>query len=114
MNKKISQPICKLNNNWKALAVIVFLILCFTGGFSLMTAEESDKKPYERAEPLVSEPVQPHVINQDLRELPKAKEWEPGDPVYEIPKRVYPRIENGKESFEVDKVNQSDESGKAK
>jgi hypothetical protein len=31
--------------------------------------------------------VQPEVIDVDLRDLPVAREWEPGDPIKEIPRR---------------------------
>ncbi len=41
--------------------------------------------------PVVSEPVTPHVVNIDVRTLPTVKAWKPGDPVLEIPRRVYPR-----------------------
>jgi hypothetical protein len=37
-----------------------------------------------------SDPVLPHVFDGDLRDLPKAKAWRHGDPVREIPRRVYP------------------------
>lgn len=32
-------------------------------------------------------PVAPHVFTGDLRELPRARPWQPGDPVKEIPRR---------------------------
>jgi hypothetical protein len=32
-------------------------------------------------------PVTPWVFNGDLRDLPKAPDWEPGDPIKEIPRR---------------------------
>jgi hypothetical protein len=114
--KKIASPISeKINNSWKLARCMLCFILCLTVGVvHFVFAEESDKKAYEQGEPVVSEPVQPHVINRDLRELPKAKEWKPGDPVFEIPRRVYPRMENEQEPFEVDKVKQSDEPGKTR
>jgi hypothetical protein len=42
-------------------------------------------------EPFVSERVTPQVVNIDLRTLPPLESWQPGDPVREIPRRVYPR-----------------------
>jgi hypothetical protein len=36
-------------------------------------------------------PFSPHVFEGDLRNLPRAQEWHPGDPVKEVPKRTYPR-----------------------
>jgi hypothetical protein len=37
-----------------------------------------------------SGPMTPVIIGVDLRDLPLAKEWEPGDPIKEIPRRFYP------------------------
>jgi hypothetical protein len=37
--------------------------------------------------PEVSAPVQAWVFKGDLRDLPKAPEWQPGDPIKEIPRR---------------------------
>ena len=37
------------------------------------------------------ETVTPYVTERALRDLPKAKAWQPGVPIREIPKRVYPR-----------------------
>src|SRR3990172_6066514 len=106
--KKIAGQISeKINNSWKSACRMLCFILCLSLCLvHFVFAEESDKKAYEQGEPVVSEPVQPHVINRDLRELPKAKEWKPGDPVFEIPRRVYPRMENEQEPFEADKVKQ--------
>lgn len=35
--------------------------------------------------PFVSDPVTPHVFDQDLRELPTAQAWQPGNPEREVP-----------------------------
>ncbi|MDH3966960.1 MAG: VCBS repeat-containing protein [Rhodospirillales bacterium] len=40
---------------------------------------------------VASGPVTPDVFDGDLRDLPKAKAWKSGDPIREIPRRVYPR-----------------------
>ena len=38
----------------------------------------------------VGGPVTPMIIDVDLRDLPRAREWQPGDPVKEVPRRFYP------------------------
>lgn len=38
---------------------------------------------------VVGGPVTPTVVNIDLRDLPRAPEWRPGDPIKEIPRRFY-------------------------
>lgn len=45
----------------------------------------------ESVEVRVGEPVTPQVVDVDIRTLPIVEPWEPGDPVREFPKRVYPR-----------------------
>lgn len=37
----------------------------------------------------VGGPVTPRIVNIDLRSAPKAKQWQPGDPVKEVPRRTY-------------------------
>jgi hypothetical protein len=34
-------------------------------------------------------PVTPFVIDVDLRDLPQPREWQPGDPIFEVPKRSF-------------------------
>ena len=34
-------------------------------------------------------PVTPMVIDIDLRDLPAPRQWQPGDPIFEVPKRAY-------------------------
>ncbi len=36
----------------------------------------------------VSETVVPHVLDVDLRQVPPASVWKPGDPIFEIPERL--------------------------
>ena len=38
----------------------------------------------------VGEPVVPTSFDGDLRDLPLARQWQPGDPIIEIPRRQYP------------------------
>jgi hypothetical protein len=41
-------------------------------------------------DPEVSAPVTPFVFDGDVRDLPAPPSWRPGDPVKEIPRRLYP------------------------
>ena len=41
--------------------------------------------------PEVSAPAVPTVFSGDLRDLPVVRDWQPGDPAVEIPRRQYPR-----------------------
>ena len=43
--------------------------------------------------PETSDPVVPSVFNGDLRDLPTAPPWRPGDPVHEVPRRHNPHPE---------------------
>jgi hypothetical protein len=74
-----------------ALAIVLVLFAVFTA--SAFAQDElilsSKINVIKGAE--VSEPSIPTVFNGDLRDLPKAPDWRPGDPVKEIPKRTYPR-----------------------
>ncbi|MGE0641817.1 MAG: hypothetical protein AB7G12_07020 [Thermoanaerobaculia bacterium] len=39
--------------------------------------------------PFVSDPVVPFVLDVDLRDLPRAPVWKPGDPIEVVPERVF-------------------------
>ena len=39
----------------------------------------------------MSAPVTPFIFDGDLRDLPRPPKWKPGDPIKEIPRRVYPK-----------------------
>ena len=40
----------------------------------------------------VSEPVTAYSFDVDLRRLPEIKGWQPGDPVFELPRQTYPPL----------------------
>ncbi|MEE9296170.1 MAG: hypothetical protein V3W34_14585 [Phycisphaerae bacterium] len=57
---------------------------------SVFAQDESsqDTTPTLVTEVFQSEPVVPHVFIGDLRDLPKAKPWQPGDPIVKRPRRI--------------------------
>lgn len=46
-----------------------------------------------RGAQVVGDPVVPRLVQVDLRELPVAAAWQPGDPIKEVPRRRHPRSE---------------------
>ena len=54
---------------------------------------QSEPRPPVRRGAETVEIVTPTVFTGDLRELPTARAWRPGDPIKEIPRRSYPRAE---------------------
>lgn len=44
-------------------------------------------------------PVTPTIVNIDIRDLPPARVWQPGDPVKEIPRRFHPPKDLGEEGY---------------
>jgi len=82
---------------WKILLILVTALI----PLAAIALGDSDKVTPVRAqgpddqEHFVSEPVTPHVVNIDLRTLPTVKAWQPGDPIFEVPRRVDPRPDSG-------------------
>lgn len=60
-----------------------FLVVFAIGVFSLPAHTQNDGGPV-----MVSAPVTPVVINVDLRDLPQANSWQPGDPIRIIPEGI--------------------------
>ncbi len=73
----------------KSLGMFISILM-----ISLMTAVvgvADQPAPVElRGAELVGGPVTPMVLNVNLKDLPPAPIWHPGDPVREIPRRFYP------------------------
>ncbi|MDA2911626.1 DUF11 domain-containing protein [Nitrospiraceae bacterium AH_259_D15_M11_P09] len=72
-------------------ATLACLLLLAGGALDLTHAEAPVEEPVVIRGAFQSEPVMPGVFDGDLRYMPKAKAWKPGDPIREIPRRVYPR-----------------------
>ena len=56
--------------------------------------DSSDGPQVERGAEVIGDVVVPYVFDGDLRDLPLAPVWQPGDPIKEIPRRARPIIED--------------------
>jgi hypothetical protein len=54
-------------------------------------ARAADEKAVVQRGAQASAPVKAVVLNVDVRDLPVARDWEPGDPIKEVPRRFYPQ-----------------------
>ncbi len=50
-------------------------------------ASAQDEPLFLRGAESIGEPVVPQIIDVDLRDLPTAPQWQPGDPIREVPRR---------------------------
>jgi len=79
-----------MNSARATILALALLAIFSTAG---MTAEEEQPQVIRGAER--SAPVTPFVFDGDLRNLPAPVQWQPGDPVREIPRRHYPDPTSG-------------------
>lgn len=73
--------------------VFAFLLLLLPGAPDFVHPQEPSEGPVVSEGVFQSEPVTPGAFDGDLRHLPRAKAWKPGDPIREIPRLVPPRPE---------------------
>ncbi len=66
-----------------AAAVMVILFGC---GITAV----ADEPLHMKGAQVLGGPVTPVIVNIDVRDLPSVTEWQPGDPVKEIPRRFFP------------------------
>ena len=68
------------------------LLVVFAGASALAAeAPAQPLEPRENRDIERSAPVTPFVFDGDLRDLPPPRQWRPGDPIKEIPRRYYPK-----------------------
>jgi hypothetical protein len=66
-----------------AAAVVILLL-----GSTMTVA--ANEPLHMRGAQVLGGPVTPTIVNIDIRDLPAAPEWQPGDPIKEIPRRFFP------------------------
>ncbi len=64
-------------------------------GFAVPAAAQGQGNPPVVRGAEVVETVVPFRVDVDLRDLPRVPAWRPGDPIKEIPRRFYPRGDEG-------------------
>ncbi|NIO07947.1 MAG: hypothetical protein GTO40_08055, partial [Deltaproteobacteria bacterium] len=80
MDRKINTP----------CLILLVLAFVFNMGSPAGAVEPETSKTLVANGPTVSEPVTPQAFEGDLRDLPKVKPWQPGDPTYEVPEGQLP------------------------
>lgn len=60
-------------------------------GLVAHASPEVPKTPEATGDVIQGDPVAPGVYEGDVRDLPPARRWKNGQPIREVPKRVYPR-----------------------
>jgi subtilisin-like proprotein convertase family protein len=74
--------------SWLAPLVLILLAM---GLWAATPAAADDGEATTRSVEIVGSPIVPVKIDIDLRDLPRTRGWQPGDPVREIPRRFFPR-----------------------
>ena len=80
----------KIRNEMPVLTVSLSVLLW---GFVAHASPEVPKTPETTGDVIQGDPVTPGVYEGDVQELPPGG-WEKGQPIREVPKRVYPRPES--------------------
>jgi hypothetical protein len=70
--------------SWLAPLVLILLAM---GLWAATPAAADDGEATTRSVEIVGSPIVPVKIDIDLRDLPRTRGWQPGDPVREIPRR---------------------------
>ncbi len=69
----------------RTLSTLTLLTFAVTG--AAFAADSAQPSPKVQRGAIVTEAVTPYVFQGDLRDLPRASEWQPGDAIKEIPRR---------------------------
>ena len=77
----------------KGLSIGTLVAVCAAGSVLAADRAETVAKPEPiiiRGAELVGRPMKALSLDVDLRYLPAPPEWQPGDPIKDIPRRAYP------------------------
>jgi len=69
------------------LGVAAAVVILLVGSATVVDAKEPLTM---RGAQVLGGPVTPTIVNIDIRDLPRAAAWQPGDPIKEIPRRFFP------------------------
>jgi len=70
------------------LSAVAAAILAMVLGLGVSADAQEDL--HMRGAQVLGGPVTPVIVNIDLRDIPEAPAWRPGDPIKEIPRRFFP------------------------
>ncbi len=76
---------------WMRRVLPLFAGLSLAGGLALRAADPKTGKVFHAES--TGAPVTPSSFDGDVRDLPVVGDWQPGDPMTEIPRRFYPSPE---------------------
>jgi hypothetical protein len=79
----------KLIHHWPRVAVAAFAVLGATAADAARVETRADGVTVRYGAEWVSAPVTPTTKTVDMQALPPAPEWQPGDPIVEIPRQFY-------------------------
>ena len=92
MKKKQLQPPARWSPGTVQLVLVVLAVFLWSGA---ATGSPARAAGAEGSAPFVSEPVEPRQMEKDLRTLPVARAWQPGEAVREVPLLESPEKSDG-------------------
>jgi hypothetical protein len=87
MNHGICHAMTSISGITRGWISVVGALLLSSG---LVVHADAPDGLHMRGAQVVGGPVTPVIVNIDVRDLPAAQRWQPGDPVKEIPRRFFP------------------------
>ena len=78
-----------IKSSWRLVSLVLTVSACMASSSFAASNSPLPTEPMVIQGAHQSELATPYVVDVDLRDLPKTKDWKMGDPIIEIPKRVY-------------------------